>query len=491
MFLLLVNLDYYIRNTFMLKKIYINKPCNIATQLPVLLGLGSALLVAIIIFLFSYFVVGKGRVEAQARAYTQLDNLRIPLSHELNNLLTTPEIMALFIGSASHSAEELFAKVAQQVLNQHSEIISIVLARDNVIHKAYPLEGNESIIGMHYLKMPDQAPAVQRAIDTRLTVVAGPLALKQGGFGVSSRTPVYVYTPSGIRDATTYWGIVSLTINADWLLHRSGFFSTDGEFDIAVRGKDGTGKFGTIFSGQEAVFDNQPVTLDFVLPGGGLWEFAAVPKDGWPGFHSGTSVLLLLAYALSFCIGYLIYCLTRRHQQAIKLSTHDALTGLCNRAVLLDAITKITENATGSASCGALCVLDLDSFKPVNDHYGHVAGDKVLQVIAERLLTTVGPTDIAVRLGGDEFAILVKIPVPMDMLCCTCTGIITALKAPISIDNSTSVVVGCSMGATPIFPMDADIASLLERADKALYASKNAGKGKYTIFDGQGIPYPV
>lgn len=202
--------------------------------LPSILGMCSALSIALLVFLLSYFVIGKGHFET----------------------------------------------IARQVLAQHPEVISIVLAPDNIIRMAYPLKGNQSIVGLKYLETPEQTEAVQRAIDSQRTIVAGLLMLKQGGFGISSRTPVYISGEYNERSNENYWGIVSVTLDAEWLLDRIGFLTNTQEFDIAVRGTDGKGKLGTTFGGDPDVFDRTPIILPFVLPGGGLWEFAAVPVAG-------------------------------------------------------------------------------------------------------------------------------------------------------------------------------------------------------------------
>lgn len=448
---------------------------------PYLLGLGTAICIASIVFLLSYFVVGKGRIEAEARAHTMLDSLRVKLSRELDNMLTMPETMALFIGANPHTSHNTFESISRQVLLQHQEIISIVLAPDNVISKVYPMAGNETIVGLKYLETPAQAEAVQRAIDSQRTVVAGPLPLKQGGFGLSSRTPVYLLGEYNERNAENYWGIVSVTLDAEWLLERIGFLGNAQEFDIAVRGTDGKGKLGTIFGGKAHVFERKPITLPFVLPGGGLWEFAAVPVVGWPGFHSGTTVLVGLAYALALCIGYLIYRLANRHQVVLQQATHDQLTSLPNRMALLDEIAALVSAAEGDLPCGILCILDLDHFKPVNDKYGHMAGDKVLQVMAGRLREMLGPDDIAVRLGGDEFAVLLKKPIDIPALRQLCARILEVLKLPVAIDENLNVNVGSSIGATFITAADTNAISLLERADNALYSSKNSGRDMFTI----------
>lgn len=150
---------------------------------------------------------------------------------------------------------------------------------------------------------------------------------------------------------------------------------------------------------------------------------------------------------------------------------------MCPKILLAKtAIGTETEEA-----CGVLIILDFDEFKPVNDKYGHQAGDKVLQVLAERLNEIVATDGIAVRLGGDEFALLINKYLEPEAICELCRRILDALKQSVPLGNSVSVTVGSSIGATLISPADTDIAALLERADTALYASKNAGRGRFTI----------
>lgn len=412
-----------------------------------------------------------------------LDHLRVELSRELDNVLNIPETMALFIGSNPELAKNSFVQVAQRLLAQHEEIISILLAPDTIVQRVYPHEGNEAVLGLRFLEEPEQAEAVQRAIDTGRTVVAGPLHLKQGGFGIASRTPIYVFVSLNTSGEDRYWGLVSLTLDAHWLLGRIGFLKSCPEFDLAVRGTDGKGNKGTIFGGNPSVFERAPAILEYVLPGGGIWEFAATPVDGWPGFHSGTSLLLGMAYALALCIGYLIYCLVNRHQTAVALASHDSLTGLFNRTVLLKEIEKMVLAAEAEKPCGVLIILDLDQFKPVNDRYGHRAGDKVLQTLADRLSEIVASDGIVVRLGGDEFALLLHKAMEQEAINELCKRILEALKQDIPLNDTISVSVGSSIGATLIRPADTDTTALIERADAALYASKNAGRGRFTIAD--------
>lgn len=92
-------------------------------------------------------------------------------------------------------------------------------------------------------------------------------------------------------------------------------------------------------------------------------------------------------------------------------------------------------------------------------------------------------TGLAVRLGGDEFAVLFCEPVPFDTVRDISNSLIEALKQPIPLNKNTTVSVGTSVGATFIQPNDEDTAALLDRADFALYASKKAGRGQFTMFE--------
>ncbi|MFC4071536.1 diguanylate cyclase [Actinoplanes subglobosus] len=146
---------------------------------------------------------------------------------------------------------------------------------------------------------------------------------------------------------------------------------------------------------------------------------------------------------------------------------HDELTGLYNRRHI---VTKIDEAMSaldrGELAEVTLLLCDLDGFKPVNDRYGHQAGDIVLQTVAQRLSEIVGPNDAVGRLGGDEFVVLQRGGEPVTDL------IAVILREPIEVPGGT-VRIGASVGAATAWPGDgADRESLIARADAAMYAVK-------------------
>ena len=156
------------------------------------------------------------------------------------------------------------------------------------------------------------------------------------------------------------------------------------------------------------------------------------------------------------------------------LALHDALTGLPNRALLRDRIGQVVLAAERSGEQAALLLLDLDRFKDVNDALGHGAGDALLVEVGHRLRAVLRPDDTVARLGGDEFAVLLP-GARRGAAEVTAVQIARVLAAPIVVDTQ-SVVVAASIGVA-LYPVHgADAATLMRRADVAMYQAKRSGR---------------
>lgn len=161
--------------------------------------------------------------------------------------------------------------------------------------------------------------------------------------------------------------------------------------------------------------------------------------------------------------------------EMLHLARHDPLTDLPNRAILLDRVTHALERARHERTQTALLFLDLDGFKPVNDRFGHGAGDLVLVDIAGRLRECVRESDTVARLGGDEFAVLIEDVDPRDVPG-MCHRILAAVEEGAVVGGQT-VRLGVSVGVAYARGSDT-AASLLRNADLAMYEAKAGGKGR-------------
>lgn len=167
----------------------------------------------------------------------------------------------------------------------------------------------------------------------------------------------------------------------------------------------------------------------------------------------------------------------------LELDAHyDALTGLPNRTLLNDRMQVAMSQAQRNQKTMAVCMMDLDGFKAVNDNLGHEAGDILLKQVAARLKSNLRDGDTAIRLGGDEFILLIgdmKSEVDCDL---TLHRIMNAIAKPFKI-QARAAHVTASIGIT-LFPGDNSVPDqLLRHADQAMYKAKENGKNCYQLYD--------
>ena len=166
-------------------------------------------------------------------------------------------------------------------------------------------------------------------------------------------------------------------------------------------------------------------------------------------------------------------------------ATHDALTGLPNRALLSDRLVQALIRAQRTGRMVAVMFVDLDHFKEVNDTLGHAAGDQVLVSVSRRLVRACRASDSVTRFGGDEFVIVVEDVDSLDNIRRVAQRILDALATPIVVDGS-ELFFGASLGvalAAPDLAATSQVEGLLRDADTAMYRAKEAGRNTYVVFD--------
>jgi diguanylate cyclase (GGDEF)-like protein/PAS domain S-box-containing protein len=181
--------------------------------------------------------------------------------------------------------------------------------------------------------------------------------------------------------------------------------------------------------------------------------------------------------------------ITKRHK-ADHQAHHDELTGLANRSLLADRLKVSVSHAARSGDFLAVCFLDLDGFKGVNDRFGHAAGDQVLQEVARRLLKVVRGNDTVARLGGDEFVLLLGGLNNQDEYRDLLDRVLREVAHPILIGSETAHI-SASIGVT-VFPHDnSEHETLIEHADQAMYRAKQIQKSSYHRYTPMPIPETV
>ncbi len=304
-------------------------------------------------------------------------------------------------------------------------------------------------------------------------------------------TPVYKgglapRTPAGRRSAFTGW--LGELLEPEILLTTA----LQGHPNTAVTFSYSSGASHVVFhSGREP--SHGLVTTINLHNGWTVRSATVAPPAGILGdLHAAT--LLLGGILLSLMFAALMFVQGTGRMRALSLvaektrelshqALHDALTGLPNRALVLDRAEQMLARTarTPGMVAGALFV-DVDGFKHVNDNLGHAAGDMLLRSVGERLQGAVRDQDTVGRLGGDEFVVLVESSAKESTADILADRLVEALREPVDIgqghtDVSVTVSIGVAVGqyATPD--------GLLRDADLALYAAKAAGRDRYSLFD--------
>ncbi len=173
----------------------------------------------------------------------------------------------------------------------------------------------------------------------------------------------------------------------------------------------------------------------------------------------------------------------KAYQEKLKhLANYDSLTGLPNRALVLDRITHAIDLCQRRSQKLCLFFIDLDRFKQVNDTLGHEAGDTLLKEVANILKSSVRKTDTVARLGGDEFVVMLEDFKSINIIQKIAKSIIDKMSHSIKLGDN-EVTVSPSIGIS-IYPDDGDIPEdLIKHADIAMYHAKNSGRNNYKFFE--------
>jgi diguanylate cyclase (GGDEF)-like protein/PAS domain S-box-containing protein len=173
----------------------------------------------------------------------------------------------------------------------------------------------------------------------------------------------------------------------------------------------------------------------------------------------------------------------RLHVQLEHLATHDPLTGLPNRVLLMDRLSQALAQARRNGKQFMVALIDLDRFKWVNDRFGHAAGDSLLRTMSKRISESLRKSDTVARIGGDEFVVLLHDSRSMEDAVRVLNRIVACVSEPLVSGDGHDITISCSAGCST-YPEDGqDADELLRAADAAMYQAKASGRNSLQVFN--------
>lgn len=359
-----------------------------------------------------------------------------------------------------------FSKIAENLMSY--SVQSVQLAPNGVVTEIYPEEGNEAG-KIDLLKDSKQGEISNYAKDHNITIIQGPIKLKQGGSGLVVRNPIYLEDENGQE---YFWGFTIVILRVPEVFEDST--NALSKFKYNYRLSRETSVLDKKYVEVDANCDKmiRPVTYNLTV-GKEKWKLEIMPRAGWSNsttlyliFFGGLSLVLLLTG-----LTIVLFLLDERRVELKELAHKDGLTKLYNRYGFDEMAEKmISKNP--KEHCVAV-LLDVDDFKLINDMYGHAYGDKALISLAENMQKFFPSSALLGRNGGDEFCILLP----------NCTmeevkeSLIEFTKTPKTFSYKGQTYSFCISLGYAEYPNNAiERSQLMRCADAALYEVKLHGK---------------
>ena len=359
-----------------------------------------------------------------------------------------------------------FSKIAENLMSY--SVQSVQLAPNGVVTEVYPEEGNEAG-KIDLLKDSKRGEISNYAKDHNITIIQGPIKLKQGGSGLVVRNPIYLKDENGQE---YFWGFTIAILRVPEVFEDST--NALSKFKYNYRLSREASVLDKKYVEVDANCDKmiRPVTYNLTV-GKEKWKLEIMPRAGWSNsktlyliFFGGLSLVLLLTG-----LTIVLFLLDERRVELKELAHKDVLTKLYNRYGF-DEIAEKMISKNPKEHCVAV-LLDVDDFKLINDMYGHAYGDKALISLAENMQKFFPSSALLGRNGGDEFCILLSNCTMEEMK----ESLIEFTKTPKTFSYKGQTYSFCISLGYAEYPNNAIVRSQLMRcADAALYEVKLHGK---------------
>ena len=364
------------------------------TLVPLIIFLLGICLVGLIVYKTDTHEKNQRHILAQLNATTYGEHIKNEIADGIGITDTLEQILISENGEIHQ-----FETIAGNLMSDSIE--SVQLAPNGVVTDIYPAEGNEAG-KIDLLHDKDRKEISCYARDNHATITQGPFELKQGGYGIAVRNPVYLKDKSGQE---YFWGftIVILRVPDIFSDTVSALSNFGYEYKILKTDIPWSDTYKVVYQSDGQI--DHPVSYAFTV-GDGTWKLEVTPKTGWRN-----NTLLIIISGMFLTISLLLSVLTRvwliakEHKNKYKiLARTDSLTNIYNRYGFDELAEKIISKNPQTHFVAAL--LDIDDFKFINDIYGHSYGDKALKSLADSMKAFFPSDALLGRNGGDEFCIL-------------------------------------------------------------------------------------
>lgn len=433
--------------------------------------IGAYILLSVIFaFIICYlcFIITKNKV-SDTKEHVDREESEINFAIA-SRLLSTK---ALELDIIRHDGEIVdFEGIASFLCNEDPVIQSVQLAPNGVVTHVYPLEGNENAF-IDLFADPVRHVDAQKARDTGKTILSGPFNLAQGGIGLIARHPIYLTDENGKQ---FFWGFSIVVLKVPDIFNVANINSlTLHNYNYRLwRHLPDSDDIQVIAENTDDPLNN--AIQEIITVSNATWIIDIAPKDKWVS----RPLLILMIATCTVIIILSMLALTsyavvmEQRETLIRQNNTDGLTGIKNGRFFMNRIWKF---AAEKSPC-AVFYIDLNSFKEINDTYGHDAGDKILTEVARRIETCIRPNDIAARIGGDEFTVIIDADETEEY----CEALQQLFKKHTAqpymlgeIEYHPSISVGFAR-----FPADAEeIEAVMRIADQRMYEDKRRSKANH------------
>ena len=412
------------------------------------------------------YVVGEGqeqqnRTKAKLNAMTYMERINGELMEGIGVTDTLKQVVISGDGNINR-----FYDVAANMMDD--SIQSIQIAPNGVVNEIYPEDVNESG-KIDLINDSDRGEISRYARDNDTVIMQGPFELKQGGYGIAVRNPVYLEDENGKK---SFWGFTIVILKVPEIFSNSveALSNFGYKYSLQKCASPWDDTYEWVYGSKKEL--NDPVIYDFDVYGD-KWRLEILPKSGFYNnnyliymFIGGVIIVLLLT-GLTVALIFI----NENRKNFKRLAVTDTLTGIYNRLGFDDQVEQYMRQ-NPQKHC-VMAMLDIDDFKLVNDMYGHAAGDGVLKKLAESMKQYFSKDVILGRNGGDEFSIF--------MPDCTVVEVKPFLKKFTEETRKfyckgeeRAFTISLGFAEYPVFADDCS--QLMRCADKALYKVKMRGK---------------